>query len=483
MAAKLVERRRRRAARVGRRAPRAGRACARRCSRAHPPGSRTAPGSGASGVTARILVERDRLRSPLRERPAGSRSSSSKTIRRFGCCAGSTSSSRTSGSRRRRRSTRPARRWRRRGRRSSSWTCTSVRFRATTCSTSCCAARIPVVLVSGTTDLDRYAGRADEVLDEAVRARRSDCRRATPCGRLRSREHDAPSPSARRPSSRPASRATSTSARRRRAPCGWARRRSRSRREIVARYADLFSREQLDALREAEDGADRRRARAALPAAQDLRGRPRRRRARRARGRAREPRCSPRASPSSGEELPLRSAQAQLAVLAAYADREELGEIQADASAALQPRPARADRGGGGALRRALRRSPAPVERNEEEKGISLRELSGVAAARRAADSVGAFDGRSAAHWFERLLGPERDGDPVELPHLVHAPALAARVDLHEGARDRGLPRDADGARLRPRRRDEHQARPRRPAAEGAARLRDRERPAAASCT
>ena len=34
-----------------------------------------------------------------------------------------------------------------------------------------------------------------------------------------------------------------------------------------------------------------------------------------------------------GEEMPLRNAQAQLAVLPAYADREELGAIQAEASA------------------------------------------------------------------------------------------------------------------------------------------------------
>ena len=80
--------------------------------------------------------------------------------------------------------------------------------------------------------------------------------------------------------------------------------------------------------------------------------------------------------------------------------------------------------------------------------------------------------------WFERLLGPERDEIPSSYHTVVHAPALAARVDLHEGSRDRDLPRDADRPRLRPRRGDEHQARPRRPPAEGAARVRDRERPA-----
>ena len=42
---------------------------------------------------------------------------------------------------------------------------------------------------------------------------------------------------------------------------------------IVARYRDLFTRPQIEALREAESGRERRGPRAALPAAQDVRGR------------------------------------------------------------------------------------------------------------------------------------------------------------------------------------------------------------------
>ena len=38
-----------------------------------------------------------------------------------------------------------------------------------------------------------------------------------------------------------------------------------------------------------------------------------------------------------GEELPLRSAQARLAVLDAYADRDELGSVFADANATFNP--------------------------------------------------------------------------------------------------------------------------------------------------
>ena len=62
-------------------------------------------------------------------------------------------------------------------------------------------------------------------------------------------------------------------------------------------------------------------------------------------------------------------------MLPSYADREELGEIQADASVSVQPRPARAARAVE-ELAAELSGIAGAVERNEEEKGISLRELS-----------------------------------------------------------------------------------------------------------
>ncbi len=244
--------------------------------------------------------------------------------------------------------------------------------------------------------------------------------------------------------------------------------------EIVKRYADLFSVEQLEALREAEDAAsgDERellyRLRktcegglisAALVERED----------------ELENRMLAERITFRDEEMPLRNAQAQLAVLTAYGDREELGEIQAAASAAFND-----DRLGliaaAEQLAAELSGVPDPIERNEEEKAISLRELSGVlkAASDTATDSFAVQ--RDAVVREAPRPGPR--GGAVELPHRLHAPALAARVDLHEGARDRDLPGDADRARLRPRRGDQHQARPRRPAAEGAARLRDRERSA-----
>ena len=106
--------------------------------------------------------------------------------------------------------------------------------------------------------------------------------------------------------------------------------------EIVRRYADLFSRGQLDALREAEEAAsgdDRERlyrlrktceggliANELVERYDELENRM----------------LAARVS-FRGEEMPLRTAQAQLAVLPAYADRDELGEIQAEASASFNP--------------------------------------------------------------------------------------------------------------------------------------------------
>jgi hypothetical protein len=179
--------------------------------------------------------------------------------------------------------------------------------------------------------------------------------------------------------------------------------------EIVARYRDLFTREQLEALKEAEEsvsGVDRERVyrlrktceaglvdielseredaleNAILAARVEFRG----------------------------EELPLRSAQAQLAVLPLYGDREELGELQGDASAAfnddrMELLRAREE------LDAELSEEPDAVARNEEEKGISLRDLSEVLSA--ASSGADEAYGRLSARWFDKLLGAERPEVPA----------------------------------------------------------------------
>src|SRR5438128_5974794 len=139
--------------------------------------------------------------------------------------------------------------------------------------------------------------------------------------------------------------------------------------EIVRRYADLFSREQLDALRETEDSAEGEQREllyrlrktcegglvsAALVDKED----------------ELENRLLAERVTFRDEEMPLRNAQAKLAVLPAYADREELGVLQAEASARFNDDRLE--------LLRATEELSAEfsgivdaVERNEDEKDIS----------------------------------------------------------------------------------------------------------------
>ncbi len=142
---------------------------------------------------------------------------------------------------------------------------------------------------------------------------------------------------------------------------------------IVARYADLFSRAQIDALRDAEsaaDGDERERLyrlrktceggliSASLAEQED----------------ALENAILGARIEFEGEDLPLRSAAARLAVLDSYAGREELADLERAGSARFND-----DRL---ALITAWEESeaditgePDPIARNEEEKGISLRDL------------------------------------------------------------------------------------------------------------
>src|SRR3954452_21510545 len=102
--------------------------------------------------------------------------------------------------------------------------------------------------------------------------------------------------------------------------------------EIVRRYADLFSREQLDALRDAEEHESgdsrellyrlRKTCESGLVSAQLAE-----------REDELENRLLATRVTFQGEEIPLRNAQAKLAVLSDYTEREELGAIQAEASA------------------------------------------------------------------------------------------------------------------------------------------------------
>ena len=187
--------------------------------------------------------------------------------------------------------------------------------------------------------------------------------------------------------------------------------------EIVARYRDLFSREQIDALRTAEgDATDadsrerlyrlRKTCEAGFVAAELAE-----------REDVLENAILAARVDFQGEKLPLRSAQAKLAVLSGYRDREELGELTAERSADFNDERLEVLRAGE-ELDADISGEPDPVARNEDEKGISLHELEAALAqtGERSTDAYLLLRDR----WFERLLGSERE----EIPSSYHVAYL-----------------------------------------------------------
>jgi hypothetical protein len=115
-----------------------------------------------------------------------------------------------------------------------------------------------------------------------------------------------------------------------------------------------------------------------------------------------------------GEELPLRSASARLGTLSSYAEREELGAALFDIWATLNDRLAELARRSE-ALRAEVSGEADPIRRSELEKDISLRELARVLAevAERQAQAYDDLRER----WLDRLLGAER----APMPRSYHA--------------------------------------------------------------
>jgi len=185
---------------------------------------------------------------------------------------------------------------------------------------------------------------------------------------------------------------------------------------IVERYRDLFTTEQLDSLREAESAAgpdDRERLYrlratceggivvAALAERRD----------------ALENALLAARIDWRGEPIPIRTAQAKLAVLPEYADRDELGRLQIEATAAFNEE--RRDLlAAEEELAAELSGEADPVVRSEDEKGISLRELAAALAETRTA-ATSAWE-RLRERWLDRLLGDGREA----LPSSAHAPWL-----------------------------------------------------------
>ena len=197
---------------------------------------------------------------------------------------------------------------------------------------------------------------------------------------------------------------------------------------IVARYADLFTRDQHEALR-AEGDVDERIYRlreaceggivvlelaerfdrlenAVLAARLEFRG----------------------------ESLPLRAAQARLALLDEYGAREELGTLAGDLSATFNDERLELMQAAE-ALGAELSQEPEPVRRSAERKGIDLHEL--AAALRRAAEEQKPSFAALRERWLARILGDERDREPASY-HVAYIRRLSPLADLY--TKERAVP-------------------------------------------
>jgi hypothetical protein len=194
---------------------------------------------------------------------------------------------------------------------------------------------------------------------------------------------------------------------------------------IAERYADLFSREQLQALRAEEDQAGEPEARergyrlrktcevgvisAHLARQGDV--------------------LSNRELAAQvvfrGETMPLREAQARVAILQAYNEREELASVASAVNTSFNDQRLELMRASED-LTAELTGQPDPVARSEEDKGISLRELA-RAVSTAAEVTRGRYD-ELWTRWVDVLLGTHR----AEHPEQYHT-AYMARLAPLEG--------------------------------------------------
>src|SRR3712207_1915849 len=115
------------------------------------------------------------------------------------------------------------------------------------------------------------------------------------------------------------------------------------------------------------------------------------------------------------------------AIMESYRDREELGELHGEMSATFND--ARRDLlQVGEELEADLTGESDPVRRNEEQKGISLRELERALAdaSERATDAWRPLRER----WFDRLLGAEREDVPTSA-HVAYMRRLSPLDELY----------------------------------------------------
>ena len=203
--------------------------------------------------------------------------------------------------------------------------------------------------------------------------------------------------------------------------------------EIVARYADLFTREQHECLRVEEEAAvDEERERLYRLREACLGGLVVSELAERM-DRFENEFLAARVE-FRGESLPLRSAQAMLAILDDYSDREELGDLAADASAAFND-----DRqellAAGEALDAELSGDPDPVGRSARRKAIDLHVLTDALG--RAAGEQDESYGQLRERWVERILGEGREAEPASY-HVSYLRRLSPLADTY--TKERSVP-------------------------------------------
>jgi hypothetical protein len=196
---------------------------------------------------------------------------------------------------------------------------------------------------------------------------------------------------------------------------------------IMARHADLFSREQLEALQaeesaaETEDGRERLyRLRktcengvvsATFAVEQDAL--------------ANDELAAE--VEFEGTSMPVRNAQAELAMLEDYGAREDLGARAEAVSAAFNDRRLELARASD-RLIAELTGVDDPVSRADEGKGISLHELARVLAAAVAATTEAYEELRS--RWLDLLIGPERAERPSSY-HLFYMMRLTPLAGVY----------------------------------------------------
>jgi hypothetical protein len=188
---------------------------------------------------------------------------------------------------------------------------------------------------------------------------------------------------------------------------------------IVARYADLFTRDQLEELSDSGDERVYRLREACLGGIVVAELAERSDRLENAILAARVE--------FRGEELPLRSAQAMLALLDEYDGREELGRLAGDASAAFNDERLELMRAEE-ALDAELSGTADPIERSADRKQIDMRALSEALGGAAAEQQQTWGDLRK--RWTDRLLGEEREDEPSS-SHVAYLRRLSPLASVY----------------------------------------------------